>query len=257
MPADTPPSVPSIDLLVVGAGINGGGIARDAARRAHPAAHRTHRCAARRRPVASATAGGETLQARAIANVAGPRVKQVLNQRIGAPSADSLRLVRGGHLAPPRLYAGEHAFIPQNADRRVVFMISCEGRFTLLGTTDVLETGDLLRPQATAEEAAYLCAAAGRYLQQAPRPQDAVWRYAGVRPLYDEGSGDPAAVTRDYYTLRLDSHPPSRRAGLRNGPDGRGCRCLDRAFRAKCIHHKLRSTMTGSISCNSAAACAP
>src|SRR5205814_1449604 len=27
--------------------------------------------------------------------------------------------------------------------------------------------------------------------------------YAGVRPLYDDGSADPSAVTRDY-TLRLD-----------------------------------------------------
>src|SRR5438445_78391 len=30
------------------------------------------------------------------------------------------------------------------------------------------------------------------------------WRYAGVRPLYDDGSSDPSAVTRDY-TLRLDA----------------------------------------------------
>jgi glycerol-3-phosphate dehydrogenase len=149
--------------------------------------------------------GGETLRARAIANVAGPWVKDVLNQRLGVPSADSVRLVRGSHLVLPRLYAGEHAFILQNDDRRVVFMIPYEGRFTLLGTTDVLETGDPLQPQATDAEAAYLCAAAGRYLRQAPRPQDAVWRYAGVRPLYDDGSGDPSSITRDY-TLRLDGH---------------------------------------------------
>ena len=150
-------------------------------------------------------AGGEALQARAIANVAGPWVKEVLNQRLGVPSADSVRLVRGSHLVLPRLYAGEHAFILQNDDRRVVFMIPYEGRFTLLGTTDVLETGDPLHPQPTAAEAAYLCAAAGRYLRQAPRPQDAVWRYAGVRPLYDDGSGDPSVITRDY-TLRLDGN---------------------------------------------------
>jgi glycerol-3-phosphate dehydrogenase len=30
-----------------------------------------------------------------------------------------------------------------------------------------------------------------------------VWKYAGVRPLYDDGSSDPSAVTRDY-TLRVD-----------------------------------------------------
>jgi glycerol-3-phosphate dehydrogenase len=30
-----------------------------------------------------------------------------------------------------------------------------------------------------------------------------VWRYAGVRPLYDDGSPDASSVTRDY-TLRVD-----------------------------------------------------
>ena len=146
---------------------------------------------------------GAMLSARAIANVAGPWVKEVLNQRLGVPSADSVRLVRGSHLVLPQLYAGKHAFILQNDDRRVVFMIPWEGRFTLLGTTDVVESGDPLHPQATDAEAEYLCAAAGRYLKQAPQPQDAVWRYAGVRPLYDDGSGDLSAITRDY-TLRLD-----------------------------------------------------
>lgn len=148
---------------------------------------------------------GETIRARAIANVAGPWVKEVLNQRLGIPSADAVRLVRGSHLVLSRLYEGEHAFILQNDDRRVIFMIPYEGRFTLLGTTDVVETGDPLHPRATAAEADYLCAAAGRYLKRAPRPEDAVWRYAGVRPLYDDGSGDPSSITRDY-TLRMDSH---------------------------------------------------
>jgi glycerol-3-phosphate dehydrogenase len=145
----------------------------------------------------------ETIHARGIVNVAGPWVKEVLNQRLGVPSNDSVRLVRGSHLVLPRLYTGEHAFILQNNDRRVVFMIPYEGRFTLLGTTDVVETGDPLHPQVTAAEAEYLCTAAGRYLQHTPRPQDAVWRFAGVRPLYDDGSGDPSSITRDY-TLRLD-----------------------------------------------------
>lgn len=181
--------------------------ARDAARRGARILPRTELLAARRRGSLWEVqlAGGETLQARAIANVAGPWVKDVLNRRLGVPSADSVRLVRGSHLVLPRLYPGEHAFILQNDDRRVVFMIPYEGRFTLLGTTDVLETGDPMQPQATPEEAAYLCRAAGRYLQQAPQPQDAVWRYAGVRPLYDDGSGDPSSITRDY-TLRLDGH---------------------------------------------------
>jgi glycerol-3-phosphate dehydrogenase len=44
----------------------------------------------------------------------------------------------------------------------------------------VVETGNPPHPQATDEEAANLCAAAGRYLKQTPRSQDAVWRCAGI-----------------------------------------------------------------------------
>ena len=147
---------------------------------------------------------GEQLVARAIANVAGPWVKTVLNEKLGVPSQDSVRLVRGSHLVMPRLYAGDHAFILQNDDRRVVFMIPYEGKFTLLGTTDIPEEGDPGTPQVSTDEAAYLCRAAGRYLGRTPNPEDAIWKFAGVRPLYDDGSGDPSSVTRDY-TLRLDN----------------------------------------------------
>jgi hypothetical protein len=59
---------------------------------------------------------GETLAARAIANVAGPWVKEVLNARLGVPSTDSVRLVRGSHLVLPRLYDGRACLHP--AERR-------------------------------------------------------------------------------------------------------------------------------------------
>jgi glycerol-3-phosphate dehydrogenase len=114
-----------------------------------------------------------------------------------------VRLVKGSHIVLPRLYEGEHAFILQNDDRRVVFMIPYEERFTLLGTTDVDYEGDPASPRASEAEVDYLCRAAGRYLARAPAPAEVLWRYAGVRPLYDDGSEDPSAITRDY-TLRVD-----------------------------------------------------
>jgi glycerol-3-phosphate dehydrogenase len=146
---------------------------------------------------------GETIHARAVVNAAGPWVKEVLNQRLGETTRDAVRLVKGSHIVLPRLYEGEHAFILQNDDRRVVFMIPFEEHFTLVGTTDVDFDGDPRSAAASAEEIAYLCRAAGRYLLRTPSPSDVAWRYAGVRPLYDDGSQDPSAVTRDY-TLRLD-----------------------------------------------------
>jgi glycerol-3-phosphate dehydrogenase len=149
-----------------------------------------------------ALSNGETLRARAIVNAAGPWVKRVLNERLGQPSRDAVRLVKGSHIVLPNLYPGEHAFILQNDDRRVVFMIPCEEHFTLVGTTDVA-VGEAASPEASDAEVAYLCRAVNRYLARPVSPDHVAWRYAGVRPLYDDGTGDPSAITRDY-TLRLD-----------------------------------------------------
>jgi len=146
---------------------------------------------------------GAQVGAAAVVNAAGPWVKTVLNTRLSQPSRDAVRLVKGSHIVLPRLYEGEHAFILQNDDRRVVFMIPYGDLHTLVGTTDVPVQDENAQPGASAEEIAYLCRAVNRYLARPARPEEAVWTYAGVRPLYDDGTADPSAVTRDY-TLRLD-----------------------------------------------------
>jgi glycerol-3-phosphate dehydrogenase len=145
---------------------------------------------------------GEEIQTKAIVNAAGPWVKKVLNERLGQPSKDLVRLVRGSHIMVPKLYEGDHAFILQNHDRRVVFMIPYGDLHTLIGTTDVPQV-DTESAQPTYDEVDYLCRAVNRYLANPVRPGDVVWRFAGVRPLYDDGTSDPSAVTRDY-TLRVD-----------------------------------------------------
>jgi glycerol-3-phosphate dehydrogenase len=147
--------------------------------------------------------GGEKVHARAIVNAAGPWVKGVLNQRLLQPSADAVRLVKGSHIVLPRLYQGEHAFILQNHDRRVVFMIPYHEDYTLVGTTDVPLEREPEHAEPSFDEVDYLCRAAGRYLAKPPQVADVLWRYAGVRPLYDDGSADASSVTRDY-TLRVD-----------------------------------------------------
>jgi glycerol-3-phosphate dehydrogenase len=179
--------------------------AMDAARRGARVLVRTECLSARRENATWQVrlSSGEEIRARAIVNAAGPWVKDVLNERLGQPSPESVRLVRGSHIVVPKLYEGDHAFILQNDDRRVVFMIPYEERFTLIGTTDV-PVDKAQSPAASDEEVRYLCAAADRYLAKPVDPASIVWRYAGVRPLHDDGSADPSSVTRDY-TLRLDS----------------------------------------------------
>jgi glycerol-3-phosphate dehydrogenase len=128
----------------------------------------------------------------------------VLNERLQQPSADNVKLIKGSHIVLPRQYEGDHALILQNDDRRVVFMIPYQDELTLIGTTDIALDDDSAEPAASAEEIAYLCNAVNRYLARAISPQDVVWSYSGVRPLYDDGTANPSTITRDY-TLRLDA----------------------------------------------------
>ena len=42
----------------------------------------------------------------------------------------------GSHIIVPRVHEGAHAYILQNADKRIVFVIPYQERYTLIGTTD-------------------------------------------------------------------------------------------------------------------------
>ncbi|HLB79337.1 MAG TPA: glycerol-3-phosphate dehydrogenase, partial [Dongiaceae bacterium] len=112
--------------------------------------------------------------------------------------------IKGSHIVVPRLYDGEHAYILQNVDRRIVFAIPYETDFTLIGTTDVPFDGDLGAVGISPAETDYLCEVVNRHFLRTVAPADVVWSYAGVRPLYDDEAVDAAAVTRDY-ALELDA----------------------------------------------------
>ena len=148
--------------------------------------------------------GGRVVEARMIVNAAGPWVAEVLGQRLAASSRSAVRLVKGSHIVVPRLWEGDHAYILQQDDGRVVFALPY-GAFSLVGTTDV----PVHRPgEATisAAEIDYLCAAANACFRRGVGPQDVVWSYSGVRSLWDDGSARAQDVTRDY-RLELDPAP--------------------------------------------------
>ena len=142
--------------------------------------------------------------ARALVNAAGPWAAQFLAEHAHVPDAKSLRLVKGSHIVVPRMFAHDHAYIFQNPDKRIIFAIPYEVDYTLIGTTDVEHRGAIGTACIDPEETAYLCAQANRYFERAVTPADVVWSYSGVRPLLDDESGDPSAVTRDY-ALELDT----------------------------------------------------
>jgi glycerol-3-phosphate dehydrogenase len=183
--------------------------ARDAASRGAAIATRTALVSARREPDCwhAVLRGGDgmsrEIQARVLVNAAGPWVLDVL-ARAGLATRARLRLVKGSHIVVQRLYEGEHGYLLQNDDRRIVFVLPFEREFSLIGTTELPFSGDPAEARITEDEIAYLCRAVARWFRAPPDPADVVWSYAGVRPLYEDRARNTSAVSRDY-VLDLDT----------------------------------------------------
>lgn len=140
----------------------------------------------------------ETLKAKAIINSTGPWVDNVLTKAKPGRNDAAVRLVKGSHIVTKKLFEGDHCYIFQNADNRIIFAIPYEREFTLIGTTDIPYEWSDGPVKASDEEIKYLCDAANEYFQHDFTPDDVIWTYSGVRPLYDDKSEDASAVTRDY-----------------------------------------------------------
>ncbi len=155
----------------------------------------------------------ETAHARLLINAAGPWVDHVLREALGRNTAANVRLVRGSHIVVPRLYEGMQCYIFQNADDRIVFAIPFESDFTLIGTTDEDYDGDPGKAAITPDETTYLCGAVNRYFRKTTAPEDVVWSFSGVRPLFDDDASKAQEVTRDYV---LQSEGSTGKGGLMN-----------------------------------------
>ena len=145
---------------------------------------------------------GRSVTARAIANSAGPWVAEALG-RLGVNGTSGVRLIKGSHIVVPALYAGEHAYMLQQPDGRIVFAIPWQGAFTMIGTTDIAVD----RPEdaiISQDEIAYLTDCANRHFIAQIAAADIVSSWSGVRPLYDDGAPESKAVTRDY-VLEIDT----------------------------------------------------
>jgi len=143
-----------------------------------------------------------SIQAKALVNAAGPWVAQFIKDDLKLESPYGIRLIQGSHLIVPKLYEGEHAHILQNEDQRIVFTIPYLDRFTLIGTTDREYQGDPAKVSITEAETDYLLKVVNAHFKKQLSRGDIVHSYSGVRPLCNDESDNPSAVTRDY-TLAL------------------------------------------------------
>lgn len=157
----------------------------------------------------------KTVTANILVNAAGPwveKLQHMVASQAGQPVGRSkLRLVKGSHFTVPKLYDGDWAYILQNPDGRIVFVIPYQDDYSLIGTTDVAYDGDPSKVKISEEETQYLCDTVNGYFARPISPADVTWSYSGVRPLYDDAAGNASAVTRDYVfdvTGGKDGAPP-------------------------------------------------
>lgn len=145
---------------------------------------------------------GRTISARRLINAAGPWAEDVAARVMGVNDAPALRLVQGSHIVTRRVHLGRDAFMLQQPDGRIIFIIPYERDYSLIGTTEA----DVARPEDAAvsdAEVSYLLGAANRYLARPLTPDDVVHKFAGVRPLVLESGKAQKETTRDY---RLVEH---------------------------------------------------
>ncbi|MBJ8441438.1 glycerol-3-phosphate dehydrogenase [Acinetobacter junii] len=146
--------------------------------------------------------GSFKIKAKALVNAAGPWVAQFIKQDLQLKSPYGIRLIQGSHIVVPKLYERDKAFIMQNDDRRIVFAIPYLDQYTMIGTTDREYQGDPSKVQITQAETDYLLEVSNAHFKKQLTQADIIWTFAGVRPLCDDESDNPSAITRDY-TLAL------------------------------------------------------
>ena len=143
-----------------------------------------------------------SIRAKALVNAAGPWVAKFIKDDLKLDSPYGIRLIQGSHLIVPKLYDAPNAFILQNEDQRIVFTIPYLDQFTIIGTTDREYTGDPAKVSITEAETDYLLNVVNSHFKQQLSRDDILRTYSGVRPLCNDESDNPSAVTRDY-TLAL------------------------------------------------------
>src|SRR5262249_9508218 len=147
--------------------------------------------------------GSREVTAAVIVNATGNGVKLVREAINGYGSRENVRHIKGSHIIVPRVHEEKHAYILQNADNRIVFVIPYQERYSLIGSTDIAVDA-FEAPRIDSAEIDYLLELANTYLASPLGREDIVWTYSGVRPLYDDGSADPSEITRDY-VLEVDT----------------------------------------------------
>lgn len=144
------------------------------------------------------TGDSRVVRAKALVNAAGPWVSSLFDSTLHQRAPRLIRMVKGSHIVVPRLNRENEAYILQNKDERIVFVIPYEDDFSLIGTTDVDYTGNPAEAVISPEETQYLLDIVNHYFRHQLTPDDVAWSYSGVRPLMDEEEESAQKASRGY-----------------------------------------------------------
>lgn len=149
------------------------------------------------------TGKDQSIKCRALVNASGPWVSKLFSDTMTIPAPKQIRMVKGSHIVVPKVHDEPEAYILQNADDRIIFVIPYEDDFSLIGTTDVDYEGDPKKAKISKEEVDYLIGIVNDHFKNKLTEKDVVWSYSGVRPLMDDESGSAQKASRDY-TFEVD-----------------------------------------------------
>ena len=139
---------------------------------------------------------GKKIKSKVLINASGPWINETLKKNIKIKSKKKIRLVKGSHIITKKLYKANIAFTFQNTDKRIIFVIPYNRKFSLIGTTEV-EVKSPENKRISITETKYLINSVNNYLKKQISTKDIVDTYSGIRPLIEDFNS-ASKVTRDY-----------------------------------------------------------
>lgn len=137
-----------------------------------------------------------SLTARTVINATGAWVKKI-DAHLGIQHDTDISLVRGSHLIIKKLYEGDHAYLLQNDDQRVIFAIPFHDH-TLIGTTDIRIEKQQEKTVISPQESYYLLRIVNQYFNKKCSEKDIITTWSGVRTLIADHHKSPQTLSRDY-----------------------------------------------------------
>ncbi|MEE2645221.1 MAG: FAD-dependent oxidoreductase [Myxococcota bacterium] len=137
------------------------------------------------------------IYSRAVLNATGVFVDDL--RQLEDPESPSLvQPSQGAHIVLDRSFLGgeEALMVPSTDDGRVLFAIPWHDRL-VVGTTDTPVAEASSEPRPLEEELDFILSHCAKYLQKAPRREDVLSCFAGLRPLI-KASGSTASLSRDH-----------------------------------------------------------